>query len=233
MDTLPPTNHIFVDFENVHEVDLSLIGQMSVHVTVLVGAKQTKLDAELVEKLVRHADSVNLVRLLEPGRNAIDFTLAYYVGRAAVLDPSGYFHIISGDTGYDPLIAHLRRNHVKAQRHENFETIKAKLNNNTAAEPAAVVTTATDSIAKPVPSPKIISTNTLKVVSLDEQAVEVLEHLRGHPKNRPAKEATLAHHISSLLGKGATGEDVHQVVQALRDTNKISINERGRVTYLL
>jgi hypothetical protein len=45
-------NHVFVDFENVHQVDLTLIGAKSVSFTLLVGAKQTKLDSDLVEKSV-------------------------------------------------------------------------------------------------------------------------------------------------------------------------------------
>ena len=38
-------NHVFVDFENVHEVDPSVIGARSVSLTLLLGARQTKLDA--------------------------------------------------------------------------------------------------------------------------------------------------------------------------------------------
>lgn len=233
METIPPINHIFVDFENVHEVDLSLIGQKSVHVTVLVGPKQTKLDVELVEKLLCHADSVHLVRLLEPGRNAVDFALAYYVGRAVVLDPTGYFHIISGDTGYDPLVAHLRRNHVRAHRHETFETLKAKLSNGTSTELAVGTTNAPEPIAKPLPATKIASASTQKAAPLGERAAQVMEHLRSHAKNRPTKETTLAHHIPSILGKGATEDDAQQMIKSLRASKKISINEKGRVTYHL
>src|SRR6185436_5440924 len=44
----PPVNHVFVDFENVHEVDFSIIGAKAVSMTLLLGARQTKLDAALV-----------------------------------------------------------------------------------------------------------------------------------------------------------------------------------------
>ena len=40
----PPVNHVFVDFENVHAVDLSVIGSKAVSFTLLVGPRQTKLD---------------------------------------------------------------------------------------------------------------------------------------------------------------------------------------------
>src|SRR3954471_10219744 len=97
-----PLNHVFVDFENVHTVDLSVIGSKAVSFTLLVGLRQTKLDVSLVEKLFEHAVSVQLVRLTSAGKNALDFTLAYYVGRAVAADPTGFFHIVSRDTGYDP-----------------------------------------------------------------------------------------------------------------------------------
>jgi len=57
---------------------------------------------------------VQLVRLTATGKNALDFTLAYYVGRAVAADPTGFFHIVSKDTGYDPLIEHLRSKHIRA-----------------------------------------------------------------------------------------------------------------------
>ena len=81
-DLPPPMNHIFVDFENVQQIDLSLIGSSSVSCTLLLGARQ-KLDGELVEKLMANAPSIQLVRLKTSGRNALDFALAYYMGRGA------------------------------------------------------------------------------------------------------------------------------------------------------
>ena len=93
----PPMNRVFVDYENVHTVDLSIIGAKAVYLTLLMGAKQTKLDADLVEKLMAHAASVQLIRLTTSGKNALDFALAYYVGRAVITDPTAYFHIVSKD----------------------------------------------------------------------------------------------------------------------------------------
>src|SRR6185369_16053281 len=122
-DLPPPVNHVFVDFENVHKIDLAVIGSRTVAFTLLVGPRQTKLEVSLVEKLFEHALSVQFVRLASSGRNALDFTLAYYVGRAVAADPTGLFHIVSKDTGYDPLIEHLRSRHICAQRHDSFATL--------------------------------------------------------------------------------------------------------------
>src|SRR6185436_12859689 len=98
-----PMNHVFVDFENVHHVDFSLIGAKAVSFTLLLGAKHTRLDVALVEKLLEHAASVQLVRLTTSGRNALDFALSYYLGRAVLADPTAYFHVVSRDKGFDPL----------------------------------------------------------------------------------------------------------------------------------
>lgn len=85
-------NHVFVDFENVHQVDLSLIGAKSVSFTLMVGAKQAKLDSDLVEKLMAHSSSIQLVKLKSSGKNALDFALAYYLGRKV---PCGSYWIFS------------------------------------------------------------------------------------------------------------------------------------------
>src|SRR5882724_9829934 len=177
----PPVNHVFVDFENVNKVDLAVIGSKAVSFTLLVGPRQTKLDASLVEKLFEHAVSVQLVRLTSAGRNALDFTLSYYLGRAVAADPTGHFYIISKDTGYDPLIAHLRSRHIFAYRHDSFETLPFI----GPARPAAPGPPATARKTKPQPQSKSVPD------SLNESETRVLEHLRSHPTTRPRSQKKL------------------------------------------
>ena len=110
-------NHVFMDFENVHQVDLALIGAKGVSFTLMVGPHQERLDAALVEKLMEHSASVRLVKLKSPKKNALDFALSYYLGRAVLADPTAHFHIIAKDGGYDPLIEHLRMRHINVRRH--------------------------------------------------------------------------------------------------------------------
>jgi hypothetical protein len=140
----PPMNHVLVDFENVHHIDPAIIGAKSVSLTILVGAKQTKLDAETVVKLFEHAASVQLIRLTASDKNAVDFALAYYLGRAVLSDPTAYFHIVSKDSGYDPLVAHLASRHVRVRRHKDFSTL-------TFAAPSSSAAAAPKPVAKPKP----------------------------------------------------------------------------------
>ena len=52
--------------------------------------------------------SAEYVTLETTGANALDFHIAYYIGVLSSQDPSAFFHVISKDTGFDPLIKHLK-----------------------------------------------------------------------------------------------------------------------------
>ena len=57
------------------------------------------------------------------GNNALDFHIAYYIGRLAADAPDAYFHIISKDTGFDPLIKHLKTQKIFCQRSTSIADI--------------------------------------------------------------------------------------------------------------
>ena len=207
-ETAPPLNHVFVDFENVHQVDASVIGAKSVNFTLLLGAKQTKLDAALVEKLMEHAASGQLIRLASSGKNALDFTLAFYVGRTVSADPAAYIHIVSKDTGFDPLIEHLRSRHIHAHRHDSFATLTC---------PGTAKTATVASKAESA--------------GQEEPVNRVLEHLRKNVANRPKRKKTLLSHLQSQLGKDATDADVAALLEKLQKAGHISIVDKDAVTY--
>jgi len=204
----PPLNHVFVDFENVQQIDVSVIETKSVNFTLLLGAKQTKIDAGLVEKLMAHAASVQLVRLASSGKNALDFTLAYYVGRTVSADPAAYIHIVSKDTGFDPLVEHLRSRHIHAHRHNSFDTLTFSGN----AKAATLV-------SKPEPAGQ------------DEPLNRVREQLRKNVANRPKKKKTLLSHLKSHLGKGATDADAAAMLEKLQKAGDLHIGDKDVVTY--
>jgi len=204
----PPLNHVFVDFENVHQIDVSVIGTKSVNFTLLLGAKQTKIDAKLVENLMVHAASVQLVRLASSGKNALDFALAYYVGRTVSTDPAAYIHIVSKDTGFDPLVAHLRSRHINAHRHDSFATL-----------PFSGPAKTANVTPKPEPAGQ------------DEPLNRVREQLRKNIANRPKKKKTLLSHLKSHLGKGATDADAAAMLEKLQKAGDLHIGDKDVVTY--
>lgn len=63
------------------------------------------------------------VRISGNGPNALDFHIAFYIGKLATADPKGFFHVISKDTGFDPLIAYLKGRKILAGRVKSIDEI--------------------------------------------------------------------------------------------------------------
>ena len=102
------TNYVLIDFENVQPGSLEQLDHDHFKVFVFVGAHQGKLPFELVASMQRLGDRAEYVKISAHGSDALDFHIAYYIGHFVAKDPTAYFHIISKDAGFDPLIQHLR-----------------------------------------------------------------------------------------------------------------------------
>jgi len=123
-DAMPTKlNHVLIDFENVQPKNLSLLVGKGYRVHVFVGENQTKLPFELVEAMQQLGDAGRYVKIAGNGRNALDFHIAFTLGELVHEDPKGYFHVISRDTGFDPLIKHLRRLGIEAHREQDLGEI--------------------------------------------------------------------------------------------------------------
>jgi len=218
-----PFNHVFVDFENVQKINLAVIGREAVRFTLLVGPRQTKLDFFLAEKLLQHPDSVQLLRLASAGRNALDFTLAYYLGRAVVADPGGSFHIVSKDKGYDPLIEHLRSKQIRARRHDSFATLTFAPPVRRPAPSPPTADSKPKSRAKPRTQPAI----------RDERMDQVLEYLRKPSTPRPRNKKKFASFLVAYLGRKMTELEALALVENLRRAGHIAIGPKDVVTYRL
>jgi hypothetical protein len=232
-------NHVFIDFENVHQVDLTLIGAKSVSFTLMVGPKQTKLDSDLVEKLMAHSSSVHLVKLKSSGKNALDFALAYYLGRAALADPTAYFHIVSKDGGYDPLIEHLRDRHINVQRHKSCDELTFTWPGKTAAVSEAVVE---KTAPKKVTAKKVASKTAAKkeakkaagkIDSVDAWMERVLKDFKEHPKAQPKKRKALIAKIANLIKKTADAPEVLAVIARMEKAGKLKFGEKDVPEYHL
>ncbi|MDR7135316.1 hypothetical protein J2X06_002525 [Lysobacter niastensis] len=110
------TNYVLIDYENVQPDTLSVLEKEHFKVIVFVGASQAKVNFDVAASLQRLGPNASYVKISGNGSNALDFHVAYYMGQLAASDPDAYFHIISKDTGFDPLIAHLRAKKILACR---------------------------------------------------------------------------------------------------------------------
>ena len=110
------TNYVLIDYENVQPDDIDTLQHEHVRVIVFVGPHQTKITFERAAALQRMGANAEYVRLSGGGANALDFHIAYYLGQLAAKDSTASFHIISRDTGFDPLVKHLKERKLRACR---------------------------------------------------------------------------------------------------------------------
>ncbi len=117
------TNYILIDFENIQPKNLEVLRHHSFKVLVFVGANQAKVPFNLAAAMQTLGDSAQYVKISGSGKNALDFHIAYYIGELAANEPGAFFHIISRDTGFDPLIRHLKSKKIKVQRERDLAEI--------------------------------------------------------------------------------------------------------------
>jgi hypothetical protein len=226
-----PRQYVFVDFENVHQPDISQLPKTDTTVILLLGAKQKDLAPEQLAKFTDHAGEVSVIRLAQSGRNALDFCLAFYLGRRVAADPSAQFHILSKDKDYDPMIEHLRGRHVNVSRADGTPVVALN-----AGAPLAKVVKAmkpgvpTEKLAaskpKSVKPPKALSEEEQK---LKDRAIALLRK----SKNRPKKRKKLESELKSKLGKDVSNATVTRVIEWLLHETVVVIDDKNAVTYQL
>lgn len=117
------TNYVLIDYENVQPKNLELLKGHGFKVIVFVGSKQVKISFDLACAMQSLGADAQYVKVDGNGPNALDFHIAFYIGNIAAKDRDCYFHIISKDTGFDPLIKHLKTERIYAQREKDISEI--------------------------------------------------------------------------------------------------------------
>lgn len=125
---------VLVDYENVQRIDLSILDE-SYRAIVFVGANQQPPKAARHPATAHRFSRVDFLRVAGSGRNALDFHIAFHLGRTFETAPQTECFVLSRDKGYDPLLLHLNRNGVKCRRIEALEDLLPQANP-VAVEPA-------------------------------------------------------------------------------------------------
>lgn len=123
MDKNSTINYVLIDLENVQPNNLDILIDYPFRVFVFVGANQTKINYDMAVALQKFGNNAQYIKISAIGPNALDFHIAFYIGQLSIQDPRAYFHIISKDKGYDPLIKHLRERKVRIQREKELANI--------------------------------------------------------------------------------------------------------------
>ncbi|GMG88774.1 PIN domain-containing protein [Biformimicrobium ophioploci] len=186
-------NYVLVDLENVSPDNLHLLEDEQFHVKVFVGSSQSKIPTEMVIAMQSIGSRGEYIQISGSGKNALDFHVAYYLGILAEREPDSYFHIISKDKGFDPLISYMRSCKKFVHRHVDVSEIsilKAKLPEKPSSE------TGYERVV-----------NSLKV--------------RG--RSRPRKPETLRSTIRALFNPPLPEGEVEKIVQQLEKEGVVTI----------
>lgn len=117
------TNYVLIDYESVQPASIAVLEQECFKVMIFVGEKQAKVSFEVAASLQRLGAKAAYVKMAGSGPNALDFHIAFYIGQLSAAEPDAYFHIISKDTGFDPLVAHLKTKKIFAARSKDVSEI--------------------------------------------------------------------------------------------------------------
>jgi PIN domain len=106
---------LLVDYENVSKVDLGAI-PAGVRVPFFFGATQKKVSTEFLRDALKLGPLFELINVEGQGKNALDFHIAFYLGEYLARDRDTQCVILSKDTGFDPLIGHLKKRGFNVRR---------------------------------------------------------------------------------------------------------------------
>lgn len=199
------TNYVLIDYENVQPKSLAALnGGVPFKVFVFVGANQAKVSFEVAQTVQLLGDQARYIKIAGNGPNALDFHMAYYIGHLAAQDAEAFFHIISKDAGFDPLITHLKSRKILARRSKEIEEI-----------------------------PILKAASPAKAAAKPEDKIEmVLTNLRQRGEAKPRSIKTLSSTIKSLFSMQLDDTALTTLLNALKANGYIEVSGT-RVDYRL
>ena len=217
MDVPVVRNVVLIDYENVQPPSLKALLAPGFTVLVFVGASQPKISIEVAEAIQMLGPNGRYVRCNGKGPNALDFHIAFYIGEMSATDPGAQFRIVSNDTGFDPLVAHLQGRGLKVMR------------------TAAVVEPPALPAAPPAPAKTPVNV-AVKAAPAVKPVEARLAHLRAclvkQGKARPGSPTSLRRMIMSSFQNSLVEADVNALINQLKQQQWLVV-EGNKVRYQL
>lgn len=237
--------YVLIDFENVQPKTLDRLQPGAVRIKVFLGQHQTRLMLELVQALQPFGADAEYIAIQGSGPDAVDFHIAFYIGRLAAAEPGAAFTIISRDRGFDPLVRHLVGLGIECQRIPDIEGTPAPAR--PAAKKAAKAVQKTTQKAVPKVAAKkapakqaaakqaAASASTAKAApsaakGTPTRVAEVVARLR--KSSKPARISTLRSSIKTWFKPALDDKAVDAIVQSLQSSKAIAV-DGTKVSYAL
>ena len=219
------THYILIDYENVPVKSLALLKDKPFRVGVFLGPKNTRLATEFVLAMRELGEQGNYIQLEAGGPNALDFHIAFYLGRLLEARAADSYHIISKDKGFDALVAHVNKTGMACERADSIEAMSCW------AKPAP----AKASPAKPAPAAKAEAKPAAAPVTkkkADELVPLVVANFRKRTTGRPRTEKTLRTTVKTLIGAQYSEKELDAVLARLQKKGFVTISE-DKLVYTL
>jgi hypothetical protein len=240
-----PTPFFLIDFENVQPRALGRLQPGAARIKVFLGQHQSKLMLELVQALQPFGTDAEYIQITGSGPDAVDFHIAFYIGRLASAHPGAGFTIVSKDRGFDPLVKHLATLGIACRRLPEIPEVatapvvltavsKAKPAKQAPAKKASKKFTVIVDPPTPAAAAKPAATTanpaTTTATTTRARATVVVAWLR--KVSKPATLATLRSSIRARFKPPLDDKQVDAVLQSLQGSKKIAV-VGTKVTYSL
>ena len=243
--------YVLIDFENVQPKTLDRLQPGEVRIKVFLGQHQNRLMLELVQALQPFGADAEYIAIQGSGPDAVDFHIAFYIGRLAAADSDASFTIVSRDKGFDPLVRHLVRLGIPCQRIPDIDGAPAVAKPAAkkaakAVQKAVAKVAAKKAPAKPAPTKQVAPKQAAPkqatpapvarpatpsaAKGTPTRVAEVVARLK--KSSKPAKMTTLRSSIKSWFKPALDDKAVDAVVQALQGTGQIKV-DGTKVAYAL
>jgi len=170
---------VLIDFENVQPKTLGLFSGRPVQIKIFLGSNQAKIPLAMAQAVQALGPDAEYIQIDGSGSNALDFHIAYYLGRLAAENPGASFHIVSKDTGFDPLIRHLKTKGVSCQRTTALSATAAVKIPNSSSIPQKVDAVMDNLAKRKTARPRTLKTlrTSIKALFVNQLSDEELENL--------------------------------------------------------
>lgn len=235
--------YFLLDFENVQPTSLGSLKPGSCKIKIFLGQNQSKLPLDLSRALQPFGADVEFIQISGNGPNAVDFHIAFCIGKLSSAQPDASYTIVSKDTGFDPLIKYLKASGITCHRVATIggvAKVAAVAKSATKPKPPIAKNSVTP---KPKPAKNVVvtilpSANGAPVepnagaAASSTRVAEIIQRLQGLKAAKPAKLKTLQSSMRSWFKPALDTKELAVLIQGLVDARKIKV-DGTKVTYFL
>lgn len=96
--------YVLIDYENVHNIDLKPLLNQEIHIMVFHSEDQKFTSDFTTRAIDLGKEKIELIKMKGHGKNALDFHIAFFMGKLLRNQKDLEFYVISKDNGFEPLV---------------------------------------------------------------------------------------------------------------------------------